>query len=134
MGLWTSVVIHVVALALTITANVLFFVNSGKTAADLLMGWAICSLLFHTLGVAGTVVSTALIKDTFAMPLLNTLGIGLFIGALLATAKISYTHSLSQPSDSGENVTYNLALFFQALGVASLLANGICALSKKGGL
>lgn len=43
----------------------------------------------HSLGVLGTVVSTAFIKDSFAMPIVNTLGIGLFLGGLLATAKIS---------------------------------------------
>lgn len=46
----------------------------------------------------------------------------------------SYTHSQSQPADSGENVTFNLSLFFQSFGLASLIANSFCALSKKGGL
>lgn len=134
MNLWTAVVIHLAALSLTITANVLFFVNSGDTASDLLMGWAITSITMHSLAVLGTVSATAFIKDVFATPLINTLGIGLFLGGMLATAKVSYTHGLSQPANSGENVTYNLALFFQGFGLSSLIANGLCALSAKGGL
>lgn len=88
----------------------------------------------HTLAVLGTVVSTGFIRDPFSMPLASTLGMGLFLGGLLATAKISYTHGLSKPADSGENVTYNLSLFFQAFAIASLIANGLCALSSKVGL
>ena len=38
MNLWTSVVLHVAALAFNMAANIIFFVNSGETAADLLMG------------------------------------------------------------------------------------------------
>ena len=131
MTLWTSVLIHVAALVLNMTANILFFVNSGDTAADLLMGWAISSLVMHTLAVLGTVVSTAFVRDPFLMPLMSTFGIGLFLGGLLATAKISYTHGLSHPADSGENVTYNLSLFFQAFALASVVANSLCALSSK---
>ena len=40
MGLWCSVVIHVVALALTVSANMIFFFNTGDKASDLLMGCA----------------------------------------------------------------------------------------------
>lgn len=134
MTLWTSVVIHIIAVALNFTANIAFFVNSGETAADLLMGWAICSLTMHTLAVLGTVVYTAFVKDSFGKPLLTTLGIGLFLGGLLATAKISYTHGQAQPADSVENVNFNLSLFFQAFGLGSLIANSLCALSKSGGL
>ena len=134
MGLWTSIVIHVAALALNLTANTIFFVNSGETAKDIYMGWAICSLLMHTLGVVGTLVATGFIKDVVSAPLINTLGAGLFFGGLLATAKISYTHGITQMSDSDENITYNLSLFFQAFGIASLVANGLCAISMKGGL
>ena len=80
--------------------------QSGETAADLLMGWGITSLVMHSLAVLGTVIVTAFVKDVFATPLINMLGMGLFLGGLLATAKISYTHGLSQPADSTENVTY----------------------------
>jgi hypothetical protein len=134
MGLWVSVVIHVAALTLTITANSLFFANSGSTASHISIGWAVASLTMFSLGVVGTVVSTALVRDVFAMPLLNTLGIGLFFGAVLATAKIAYLHGATFPSDSGEVVTYNLALFFQAFAVSSIIANSMCAVSKKGGI
>ena len=131
MVLWTSVVIHVIALVLNLAANCIFFVNSGETASDMFMGWAVASLVMHTLGVVGTVVSTGFIKDCFATPLINTLGIGLFLGGLLATAKISYTQGVAKPSDSGDTVTFNLSLFFQAFGMASLVSNALCALSTK---
>lgn len=89
MTLWTSVLLHVIALGVNLIANIAFFVNSADTAADLLMGWAIVSLACHTLAVVGTVLYTALVRDTWGKPLLSTLGIGLFLSALLATAKIS---------------------------------------------
>lgn len=114
--------------------DITFFVNSGETAADLLMGWGITSLVMHSLAVLGTVTVTAFVKDVFATPLINMLGMGLFLGGLLATAKISYTHGLSQPADSTENVTYNLSLFFQAFAFGSILANAVTAASSKGGL
>ena len=110
----------------------------------------------HTMAVLGTVIFTAVVKDAFNKPLLATLGIGLFLGGLLATAKISYTHGLSQPADSVrlgfsivliyaqltiqsccvqvENVNFNLSLFFQCFALGSLIANSLCALSNKGGL
>ena len=131
MVLWTSVVIHVMALVFNIAANVLFFAKSGDTAADLLWTWSISSLAMHTIGVLGTVVSTALVKDSFVMPLVNTLGVGLFLGGILATAKISYTHGLSQPAQTGENIFFNLSLFAQSFGIASLVSNALCALSIR---
>lgn len=134
MGLWTSVLLHVAALALTITANALFFSNSTDATKKLYIGWAVCSLVMSVLAVLGTVVSTALVRDAFSMPLMNTLLFGLFLGCLLATAKISYLHSVGFPSDSGENITYNLALGFQVFALASIVANGACAISKKGGI
>lgn len=134
MVLWTSVVIHLAALALNLTANILFFAKSGDTASDLLFSWALTSMLMHTAGVLGTVVSTAMIKDSFTAPLMNTIGVGLFLGGILATAKISYTHGLSQPATSGENITFNLSLFFQSFGIASLVSNALCALSLKSGI
>ena len=133
MGLWTSVVIHVVALSLTIAANIVFFTADRSEGLDLLWGWALSSLLMHALGVLGTLVTTAFVKDVLAVPMINTLGAGLFLGGLIATAKISYAHS-GLPADSTENVLYNFALFFQVFGVASIVCNGFCAASKKGGL
>tara|TARA_B110000858_G_scaffold89560_1_gene103515 strand:+ start:1180 stop:1629 length:450 start_codon:yes stop_codon:yes gene_type:complete len=104
--LWTSVLIHVVALVLNITANASFFVNSHDTAGDLLKGWAYSSIIMHTLSVVGTVVYTGLVRDSWGKPMYSTLGITLFLGGLLSTAKISYTHGLAQPADSVENVNY----------------------------
>lgn len=132
MTLWFSVVLHVIAIGLNLAANVAFFVNSSDTASDLLMGWAVCSLLMHLVAVIGTLVTTAFIRDVFKQPMLNTLGIGLFLGALLATAKVSYTHGLSQPATSVENVNYNLSLFFQGFAIASLFANSMCSHDKGG--
>jgi len=134
VGLWTSVVLHFAALALTVTANALFFANSGSTASHISIGWAVASLTMFSLAVVGTVVSTALVRDAFSMPMLNTLIVGLFLGALVATAKIAYLHGYGFPSDSGEVVTFNLALFFQSFAIASITSNGACALSKKGGI
>jgi len=134
MVLWTSVVIHVAALCLTITANALFFAADRSQGADLAWGWALSSIIMHCLGVLGTLVATALVKDVLSAPLVNTLGGGLFLGGFLATAKLSYMHGAATPADSGENVTYNLALFFQAFGIASIVANGFCAASNKGGI
>tara|TARA_B110000971_G_scaffold221687_1_gene269912 strand:- start:2198 stop:2716 length:519 start_codon:yes stop_codon:yes gene_type:complete len=132
VGLWTSVVIHVAALALTVTANALFFHKSGDNARDIYVGWAACSLSFLVIGVLGTVITTAFVRDVFSMPLANTLGIGFFLGALLATAKIAYLHGVLYPADNAEVVCYNLALFFQSFGMASLVANSLSALSSKG--
>ena len=134
MVLWTSVILHVAALALNMTANIAFFVNSGDTASNILLGWGITSLTLHTLAVLGTVVVTGFVKDVFGTPLINTLGMGLFLGAIIATAKISYTHGGSQPSDSTENITYNFSLFFQCFAFGSILANAITAASGKGGI
>jgi len=135
MVLWTSVVIHLLALALNMTANIMFLVNiDSAMTLDLWTGWAVTSLLMHSLGVIGAVVCTGIFKDPFATPLINTVGIGFFLCGVLATAKISYTHSLTHTAESGENVTYNLSLFFQAFGIASLVSNGLCALSTKVGI
>jgi hypothetical protein len=127
--LWVSVIIHIIAVGLNTAANIAFFVNSGDTAADVLMGWAICSMTMHTIAVIGTVLSTAFVKDVFSTPLVNTLGFALFMGGLMATLKASYTHGAAQPANSVENVNYNLSLLFQAFGVASLLSNALCALA-----
>ena len=133
MGLWVSISLHVAALAMNITANSLFFAADRSTGLDLLWGWALSSIIGHTLAVVGTLVTTALIKDVVHQPLLNTLGFGLFIGSLVASGKISYAHS-GLPADSAENVFYNLSLFFQGFGIASITANALCAASKKGGI
>jgi hypothetical protein len=130
--LWTSIVLHVVALVLTISANAVYFA-SDRTSVDLFMGWAVSSITMHALAVLGTLVSTALIKDVLMAPLVNTLGAGLFTGGLLATAKIAYAHS-AMPADSAEVVLYNLALFFQGFAASSILANGFCAAAKTGGI
>jgi len=132
MTLWFSVLLHVIAVGVNLTANIAFFVNSGDTAADILTGWAVVSVTAHTLGVLGTVLYTALVRDTWGKPLFSTLGIGLFLSALLATAKISYTHANAQAGSSVENVNFNLSLYAQAFGLASLIANSLCALSKSG--
>jgi hypothetical protein len=102
--LWTSVILHVAALALNLTANITFFVNSTDATADLLWTWAVTSLIAHSLAVVGTVVITGFVKDVFTTPLINTLLMGLFLGGILATAKISYTHGLAQEATSTENV------------------------------
>ena len=37
MTLWTSILLHVIAVCLNMTANIAFMINSGETASDLLM-------------------------------------------------------------------------------------------------
>lgn len=133
VGLWTAIILHVAALALTITANALFFAADRSTGLDLLWGWALSSLIGEILAVLGTLVATAFIKSPVHQPLLNTLIFGLFLGTFIATTKISYAHS-GLPADSAENVTYNLAIFFQGFGIASIAANALCAASKLGGI
>jgi hypothetical protein len=130
LTLWLSIVLHVVALGLNMAANIAFFVNSSETEADIIIGWAACSFSMHILAVLGTVVSTAFIRDVFKQPIINTIGLGLFVGALLATAKVSYTHGLTHPATSVENINYNLSLFFQGFALASLFANSICSHGK----
>lgn len=80
------------------------FSQSGDAEADLLWTWALTSIIAHSLAVLGTVIVTAFVKDVFATPLINTVFFGLFIGSMLATAKISYTHGLAQESTTTENV------------------------------
>lgn len=88
MVLWTSVVLHVIALALNVTANSVFI--SNYDAQGVLLGWALSSLIMHSLAVVGTVVVTGFFKDPMAHPLINTAGLGLFLCALVATEQISY--------------------------------------------
>ena len=85
-------------------ADITFFVNSTDATADLLWTWALTSIIAHSLAVVGTVVVTGFVKDVFTTPLMNTLLMGLFLGGILATAKISYTHGLAQEATSTENV------------------------------
>ena len=130
--LWTSVLIHLAALGLTIAANVLFLTEVTDATKELYTGWSICSLSFFSIGVLGTVVATGLIKDVFSYPLLNTAGMGFFLGGFMATAKIGYLHGVSFKTDEPEVVLFNLALFFQAFAISSLLANALTAVSDKG--
>lgn len=134
MGLWTAVVIHVAALALTITANSLFFAADRSKGADLAWGWAISSLVGHCLAVISVLVATGFIKDCLSMPIINTVIFGLFFGAFTATAKLSYMHGAALAADEPENIVYNLALLFQVLGFGSVLANAFTAASKSGGM
>ncbi len=133
MVLWTSILLHLAALGLTLAANIVYFVEDRNTSLDLLKGWAISSMAMQSAAVLGTVIVTGFVRDVFSTPLTNTLGFGLFLGSVLATAKISYAHS-GMEADSAEVILYNLALFFQAFAIGSLISNGLCALANKGGL
>jgi len=133
MGLWTSVVLHVAALAINMSANIVFFTASHSEGADLGWTWALVSLLFHVLAVLATLTYTGFVKDALAMPSTLTFMLGFFSIALVATAKISFLHA-SFPADSVEVVLYNLALTFQALGLSSVLANALACASKAGGI
>ena len=63
MGFWTAIVIHVAALTLNITANSLFFASDGATDTnDLMWGWAISSLIGHTLAVIGVLAHVGFVK------------------------------------------------------------------------
>jgi hypothetical protein len=133
MGLWTSVVIHVVALALNMSANIVFFTSSHAPGMDLVWTWALFSIIAHTLAVLGTLTYTAFVRNALSMPVTLTIGNGLFFSAIVATAKVSFSHS-GFPADSTENVLYNLAALFQVFGMSSIMSNALVAAAKSGGL
>ena len=133
MGLWVSVAIHLVALALTVTSNIVFFTADRSEGLDLVWGWALSSLIGQSCAVLGTVVSTGFVKDCLSMPIMNTFGAGLFLCAFIATAKVSYSHS-GLPADASENVLFNFALLFQGFGIASIVSNGLTCASSKSAL
>lgn len=133
MGLWTSVVLHVAALAINMSANIVFFTASHSEGADLGWTWALVSLLFHVLAVLATLTYTGFVKNALSMPTTFTFMLGFFSVALVATAKISFLHA-SFPADSVEVVLYNLSIVFQALGLASIFANAFACAAKSGGL
>ena len=133
MALWTSVVIHVAALALNMAANIVFMTASHSTGMDLWWTWAIFSLIAHAIAVLGTLVYTGFVRNALSMPTILTLGTGLFLGAIVATAKISFAHS-GMPADSTENVLYNLSAIFQVFGFASIMSNAMVAAAKAGGI
>lgn len=96
-------------------------------------GWALTSLIGHTLAVVAVLLITDFFKDALGMPIANTFIFAFFLGAMMATLKISYAHG-GFPADSGEVVTYNLSLFFQAFGLASIISNCLTCASLKGGI
>ena len=133
MALWINVVIHVLSLCLTFGADIVFLTSSRADGADLWWWWALVGMIFLFLGITGVLVSTAFVKDSLSMPLMNTLGAGLFLAAFIATAKMSYSQAML-PAESTENVLFNLAILAQGFGIASLFSNALTAASIKGGL
>lgn len=134
MTFWYNVVLHVAAMALNLSANIVYFTSTHTDGADLLFAWALTSTLAHTLAVVGVLAYTGFVKDALGMPNVLTLLLGLFVGALVATGKVAYAHSGSFAADSAENILFNTSLVFQSLGLASILVSAICAASKSGGL
>lgn len=133
MTLWTSIVIHVVALALTIAANVVFFTHERSEGLDLYWTWAVVSIVSQCVAVVGTLLYTGFVKNALGMPNTLVLGFGLFFLSIVSSAKISFAHS-GLPADSTENVLYNLAIVFQIFGMSSIIVNAICVAGGKGGL
>ena len=133
MALWASVLIHVTALALNLAANVVFFTSSHAPGMDNVWIWALFSLIGHILAVVGTLTYTGFIRNALTMPTVLTIGTGLFFGAIVATAKVSYNHS-GMPADSAECVLYNLSTIFQVFGMASIMSNAIVAAARAGGI
>lgn len=131
MTFWTSIVIHVAALALNLSANIVFFTADHSEGADLVWSWALFGLITEVVAVLGVLTYVGFVKDTLSMPLILTLGFGLFFGSITAMAKISFAHS-SFPADSTEVVLYNSAIVMQIMGMASVLVNAICASAKSG--
>lgn len=129
--LWVSILIHVAALATNMAANIAFIVNSYDNSGDILKGWAFCSLIFHTLAVLTVLITTGLFKNVVDKILVNTAIFGFLMAAMLATVLASYAHEVAQPANNVENVNYNLSMLFQALGVASILANAFAAMSAN---
>ena len=108
-------------------------VTSTKEALDLVWVWALFSLIAHICAVVGTLVYTGFVRNALTMPTVLTLGIGLFGGAVVATAKCSFMH-VGFPADSTENVLYNLSIIFQVFGAASIVGNALVASGKQGGI
>ena len=133
MTFWTSVVIHVAALAINMAANIVFFTASHSDGADLIWTWSLYSLIAHAVAVLGTLTYTAFVRSAVSMPTMLTLGLGLFLSALLATMKTGLMH-VSFPADSTENVLFNLSVLFQCFGLSSIVANAFVASAKSGGL
>lgn len=133
MALWSSVLIHVTALALNLAANIVFFTSSHAPGMDLVWTWALFSLIGHILAVVGTLVYTGFVRNALTMPTVLTIGTGLFSIAIVATAKVSFAHS-GMPADSTENVLYNLSVIFQMFGMASIMSNAVVAAARAGGL
>lgn len=132
-NLWTSVVLHVAALVLTITANSIFIGDGGLTKHH--QGtWALTSTVMFTLAVLGTIASTAFIRDVFAVPMINTLIFGLFLVSFASTATLYEARTVTDGGSDGELVSYLLAMVAQAFALSSILANSACALSNKGGI
>ena len=133
MTFWTSIVLHVAALALNLSANIVFFTADHSEGMDLYWTWALFSLIAHAVAVLGTLTYTGFVRGALDMPIVLMFGFGLFFAAIVATGKISFAHS-GMPADSIENVLYNLSIVFQTFGMSSVLVNAVVASSKSGGL
>ena len=133
MALWASVLIHVAALALNLAANIVFFTSSHAPGMDNAWIWALFSLIGHILAVVGTLTFTGFVRNALTMPTVLTLGTGLFFGAIVATAKVSFAHN-GMPAESAECVLYNLSTLFQVFGMASIMSNAIVAAARAGGI
>jgi hypothetical protein len=143
-NLWTSVVLHVAALVLTITANSIFIGDGGLNGHHAQGTWAFTSTLMFTLAVLGTIASTAFVRDVFAVPMINTLIFGLFLVSFSSTVTlyesrvVVYSGNVSGVLDDGgsdgELVSYLMAMVAQAFALSSILANAACALANKGGI
>lgn len=133
MSLWIAFVIHVAALGLNVAANVVFMSKDSNKDLDLYWAWSLFSMIGHASAVVGVLVYTGFVKDALSMPNVLTLLIGLLFGAAMATSKISFAHS-GLAADAAENLLYNLSIVFQAIGLASVVANGLVAASKSGGI
>lgn len=133
MAFWVAMVIHVAALALNLSANIVYMADTHVDGADLLFSWALFSIIAQALAVVGVLAYTGFVKNALSMPSVLTFLVGLYFAGIVATGKLSYAHS-GMPADSAEVLLYNISLAIQSFGLASLVVSAIVAASKSGGL
>jgi len=131
MALWTSILIHVVALAINMAANIVLLTADHAEGRDILWVFAIISLVAHISAVVGTLVFTGFVRNALSMPIVLTLGTGLFGIGLMYTVKCTYDTAGVLEAAATQNVLYNLSVIFQSFGIASILSNALVSSGKN---
>merc|ERR1719191_2281355 len=140
LKLWFNILLHVIATILVIVANGAFFNSVAYSAKTyLLNAFASCVIAFQLIAVLGTVLSTALVRNTAKYALLNSFGIACFTFAIFTNALMyDYHFDLQVSKNLAANAThmytptvaetsYPASIFFQLWAFGSILANAISA-------